>query len=225
MPPRRKRALLLYGGWEGHDPKTFADFAQQQLLSDFDVTLSSDLEMLRHETLSQFDLLLPIWTFGEITKTQESGLLQACQEGLGVVAWHGSTSAFLESRAHKFLLGGQFVAHIGGESVIYDVNFTGSDPLVCGLEDLTVCSEQYYLLVDPAIEVLATTRINGDNLSWLSGLEMPLAWKRAWGQERSSIAPLDTQYRCSNNARSKHCSAGPFIGQPANSQLDYQRVR
>jgi len=42
-----KRVLLLYGGWEGHQPERFADFAENELLGDFDVVRSQDLGMLR----------------------------------------------------------------------------------------------------------------------------------------------------------------------------------
>ena len=60
------RALLLYGGWEGHEPEKHADFALRHLLGDFNVTPAQNLDVLKSETLRQFDLLLPIWTFGEI---------------------------------------------------------------------------------------------------------------------------------------------------------------
>jgi len=50
-------------------------------------------------------------------------MINTVSEGLGFVSWHGNTSAFLESRLHKFLLGGQFVAHPGGDSTEYTVNF------------------------------------------------------------------------------------------------------
>lgn len=177
---KRKRALLLYGGWEGHRPETFADFAEERLLCDFDVVRSQDLEMLRYEALREFDLVLPIWTFGELSEEQLQGLLQAMREGLGMVAWHGNASAFLERRAHKLLLGGQFVGHPGGSEIEYQVHFLANDPLVEGLEDVTVVSEQYYLLIDPAVKVLATSRIHGGEMDWVAGVQMPVAWKRSW---------------------------------------------
>lgn len=182
MFKKKKRVLVLYGGWEGHQPEEIADFAVDELCSAYEVVRSSDLDMLRSDILAEFDLLLPIWTFGELTNVQETDLLNAVADGLGVVAWHGNTSAFLNSRPHKFLLGGQFVAHPGGDNVTYAVRFLDNDPLVRGLADITVTSEQYYLLVDPAVKVLAVTTINGDTMPWLAGVEMPQVWKRAWGK-------------------------------------------
>ncbi len=181
---RRKRALLLYGGWEGHSPERFADFAEKRLLGDFDVARSQDLGMLHPDVLVRIDLLVPIWTFEEITKSQEAALLNTVAGGMGMVAWHGNASSFLGSRPHKFLLGGQFVAHPGGYDITYPVRFLTNDPLVNGLEDVTVTSEQYYLLIDPAVKVLATATIDGGEMNWVSGVEMPVAWKRRWGKGR-----------------------------------------
>lgn len=180
----KKRALLLYGGWEGHQPEIFADFAEQQLLGEFEVVRSRDLGILQAETLAGFDLLLPHWTFGTLNESQETALLNAVRDGLGVVAWHGNASAFLENRPHKLMLGGQFVGHPGGNEVSYPVHFLDNDPLVAGLADFTVVSEQYYLLIDPAVKVLATCTIDGAEQHWLKGVPMPVAWKRQWGQGR-----------------------------------------
>jgi type 1 glutamine amidotransferase len=179
---KKNQVLLLYGGWEGHQPELCAEWAASALLADFDIVRSQDLNMLRPDVLAGFDLLVPIWTFGEISEKQEEALLQAVADGLGFVGWHGAASSFLESRPHKFMLGGQFVGHPGGNHVQYSVHFLENDTLVNGLEDLTVTTEQYYLLIDPAVKVLATTSIDGAHLSWLSGIQMPVAWKRAWGK-------------------------------------------
>jgi uncharacterized protein len=179
-----KRALLLYGGWEGHEPERFADFAEEKILSDFEVVRSQDLEILQTEMLDSFDLLLPIWTFGELREEQEQTLLNTVANGLGMVGWHGNASSFLNCRPHKFMLGGQFVGHPGGNHINYPVRFLGNDPLVEGLGDFSVVSEQYYLLIDPAVKVLATTPVDGADMYWVAGVEMPVAWKRSWGKGR-----------------------------------------
>ena len=180
-PPR---VLLLHGGWEGHQPERFAEFAVEALLTGCRVTVATDLGMLREEVLNDFDLLVPIWTFGELDDAQVDALLTSVGGGLGMVAWHGAASSFLNSRSHKLLLGGQFVGHPGGDRIRYPVNFLRPDPLVDGLADVVVVSEQYYLLVDPAVDVLATTVIDGGAYGWLAGVEMPVAWKRVWGAGR-----------------------------------------
>jgi type 1 glutamine amidotransferase len=103
---------------------------------------------------------------------------------LGIVAWHGFASAFLNCRRHKLMLGGQFVAHPGDGSVKYDIHFHNNDPLVHGLEDFTLTSEQYYMLIDPAVKVMASTIIRGADMPWLAGVRMPVAWTRRWGEGR-----------------------------------------
>jgi type 1 glutamine amidotransferase len=179
-----RRVLVLHGGWPDHQPDQMATFAIDRLLFDCDVFSSSDLALLNPKTLANFDLLVLIWTFGELSASQEEALLSAVRDGLGFVAWHGAASAFLTNRAYKLMLGGQFVAHPGGDGTAYDVRFLGNDPLVRELEDVSVSSEQYYVLVDPAVKVLATTKMDGGNMEWISGVEMPVAWTRPWGMGR-----------------------------------------
>jgi hypothetical protein len=181
---KRKRVLLLYGGWRGHSPKRIANFIEKRLLADYEVVRSDNLRVLSEDVLAGHDLLVPLWTFGKITKKQEGHLLNAVANGMGLLALHGNTSAFLESRPHKFMLGGQFVGHPGGNLVTYTVRFHANDPLVDGLDEITITSEQYYLLIDPAVKVLASTSIDGDHMDWIKGVQMPVVWKRQWGKGR-----------------------------------------
>ena len=178
-----QRALILAGGWPGHEPDGAARFARAELLGDWQVSVTSELSLLEPASLAAFDLLLPIWTFGELTPQQEAALCQAVEGGLGVVAWHGAASAFRASRRYQHLLGGQFVAHPGGDQQRYSVKFA-AEPLSAELPDIELSTEQYYLLVDPAVQVLASTRIESHELPWLEGVEVPVAWQRAWGKGR-----------------------------------------
>jgi type 1 glutamine amidotransferase len=82
------------------------------------------------------------------------------------------------------MTGGNWVAHPGGEEPTYTVHFKqGSSPLVEGLEDFELKSEQYYLHVDPAVEVLATTRF--PTVTWYHAangpVDMPVIWTKRWG--------------------------------------------
>lgn len=179
----RRRALVLYGGWSGHQPERMVEVARR-LLASFEVVCSPDLGLLRDEVLADFDLLLPIWSMGELPEAGEQALLRAVQRGLGLVAWHAAASAFRATRRYKLLLGGQFVDHPGGEAVSYEVTFRSQHELVAELPPFSVRSEQYYLLVDPAVTVLATTRIVAEQQPWLRGVEMPVCWLRSWGAGR-----------------------------------------
>jgi uncharacterized protein len=154
------------------------------LLDGCEVVRSKDLSLLRPSDLKNFDLLVIAWTFGEITTEQETALIAAVAGGMGLVTWHGGASAFLASRQHKLLIGGQFVGHPGGSTVTYDVKFHDNDLLVEGLEKFSITTEQYYMLVDPAVKVVASTRMKLLHMPWLDDVEMPVAWTREWGRGR-----------------------------------------
>ena len=69
----------------------------------------------------------------------------------------------------------------------YTVNIRhGSSPIVEGLDDFPVKSEQYYLHVDPAIEVLATTRFPVVQYYHAANkpVDMPVVWTKYWGLGR-----------------------------------------
>ncbi len=179
-----KKVLLLSGGWPGHYPEAIAEFAMQHWLQDFEVTRSTSLDDLSHLNLREFDLIIPNWTQGKLDKQQETALVSAIEQGVGLAAWHGSADAFNDNHMFHFVLGGQFICH-PGDFVEYQVRFTDSgDDITAGLKDFTVFSEQYYMHVDPSNEVLATTKFNGNTFPWIDGIEIPAAWKRQWGKGR-----------------------------------------
>ncbi len=190
-----KRALVNWGGWEGHEPEAcavlFAD-----LLSDkgFDVDVLSDLKVYEDEAyMSSLSLVVPVWTMSEITPAQEQGLLGAVRGGVGLGGWHGGMAdSFRQNPEYQFMVGGQWVAH-PGNVIAYRVNVTRpDDPVMAGLEDFEMVSEQYYLHVDPGNEVLATTTFSGEHgdAPWLAGTVMPVVWKRQYGAGRVFYSAL-----------------------------------
>ena len=180
-----KSALVVWGGWDGHDPKETADlFANVLRDHDFTVEISHTLDAyLDAEKMRGFDLIAPVWTMGEIRQDQERGLLDAVSAGAGLAGWHGGLAdAFRNNPEYQFMVGGQWVAHPGNDGVEYTVNITNSDdPITDGITDFTIRSEQYYLHVDPSNDVLATTTFSGAVLPWIAGAVMPVVWKRRWG--------------------------------------------
>jgi type 1 glutamine amidotransferase len=182
-----KSALLVFGGWEGHQPQAvamlFADCLREK---GFSVELSDTLDAyLDIEKLRSLSLIVPIWTMGTITKAQETGLLNAVSEGVGVAGWHGTMGdSFRNNTEYQFMVGGQWVAHPGG-IIDYEVNIINhDDPITMGISDFRMHSEQYFMHVDPSNEVLATTTFNGDINPWIEGTTMPVVWKRRWGKGR-----------------------------------------
>jgi type 1 glutamine amidotransferase len=82
------------------------------------------------------------------------------------------------------MVGGSWAAHPGG-IIDYEVNITRrDDPVTKGLADFRMRSEQYYMLVDPSVEVLATTTFSGQAVPWIKGVVMPVVWRKLYGKGR-----------------------------------------
>ena len=188
-----KKALIVWGGWEGHEPKQCADiFAPLLRERGFEVEVSDTLDSyLNKEMMMALSLVVPIWTMGTITKGQEKGLLEAIASGVGLGGWHGGMAdSFRNNTEYQWMVGGQWVAH-PGNIIDYTVNVTNhTDPITAGIQDFQMHTEQYYMHVDPGNEVLATTTFNGQYASWVKGTVMPVVWKRMWNQGRVFYSSL-----------------------------------
>jgi type 1 glutamine amidotransferase len=180
-----KKALIVYGGWEGHNPKETSAIAATDLRAEgFDVQLTDTLDVLVDSSaLKQFDLIVPNWTMGQLSGEQEKGIVAAIESGVGLGGFHGGMGdAFRGNTGYQFMVGGQFVAHPDNHRA-YTVKIVKSnDPIVQGLADFTITTEQYYMHVDPSIDVLATTEFQTISAPWVNGTVMPVVWKRRHGQ-------------------------------------------
>ncbi|OGS20729.1 MAG: hypothetical protein A2252_02105 [Elusimicrobia bacterium RIFOXYA2_FULL_39_19] len=179
-----KKALINWGGWAGHEPDKCADIFAAVLRNEYyEVEVINSLERyLDEQYMDSLDLVVPAWTMSEITKEQENGLLEAIKKGTGIAGWHGGMcDSFRKNTQYQWMTGGQWVAH-PGNIIEYRVNITKkNDPIVKGLNDFNMNSEQYYMHVDPSNEVLATTTFTGERTNWIDGCVMPVVWKRKWG--------------------------------------------
>jgi type 1 glutamine amidotransferase len=182
-----KKALMVWGGWEGHEPQQcvefFAPFLEEAC---FDVEISDTLDAyLDEEKMSSYDLISQVVTMNSITPEQLKGLLTAIENGAGFGGWHGGAAdSFRKSVEYQFMVGGQWVAH-PGNIIDYTVQISDrDDPITAGLDDFEMHSEQYYLHVDPSNKVLATTTFDGTYHNWIDGVVMPVVWKRQWGKGR-----------------------------------------
>lgn len=188
-----KKALFVWGGWEGHEPKKGVDIFSQFLVEqDYEVEIADTLDVYLDESkMASLSLVVPVWTMGTITKEQEQGLLKAIKSGVGIAGWHGCMAdSFRQNVNYQYMVGGQWVQH-PGDIVDYEVNIVNqTDPITAGLSDFKMHSEQYYMHVDPSNEVLATTTFQGDINPWIEGAVMPVVWKRRWGAGRVSYSSL-----------------------------------
>jgi len=182
-----KKALMVWGGWEGHEPKQCVElFAPMLQEAGFEVEISDTLDAyLNKEKMVSYDLISQVFTMSTISAEQLNGLLEAVENGTGFAGWHGGLAdAFRNSVEYQFMVGGQWVAH-PGNIIDYAVQISDhDDPITSGLNDFKMHSEQYYLHVDPSNKVLATTTFDGTYLDWIDGVVMPVAWTRRWGKGR-----------------------------------------
>lgn len=185
-----KKALLVQGGWDGHEPKlTSRRFAGLLEKHGYETTISDTLESFADlDALLDLDLIVACWTMGEIKREYSQHVAKAVGAGVGLAGCHGGMcDAFRNDVEWQFMTGGQWVSHPGGDGVEYTVNIChGSSPIVEGLTDFPVKSEHYYLHIDPAIEILATTRFPVVPYYHISNkpVDMPVAWTKYWGNGR-----------------------------------------
>lgn len=185
------RVLYLYGGWPGHYPYEVAEWARGLMSElDFDVEETQDPYLLERD-LTGYDLIVVGWTQAvtteDLSDKAERRLLDAVAAGTGLAGWHGMAASFRASLPYGLVLGASFLEHPGGEGVEvpYEVRIADREhEITQGVDDFEVASEQYYMQVDPAVHVLATTTFTGEHLPWLDGVVMPVAFAKRWGEGR-----------------------------------------
>lgn len=186
----KNKALIVQGGWDGHEPEQVARIYKDLLVAEnFDVEISDTLDAYADaEKLKALHLIVPHWTMGDIDPQYVRNVSEAVISGVGLAGSHGGMcDSFRKNVDWQFMTGGNWVAHPGNDGVEYTVNVKhSSSPILEGLDDFKVVSEQYYLHVDPAVEVLATTRFPvADGPHVLNkAVDMPVVWTKRWGVGR-----------------------------------------
>lgn len=186
----KKKALIFQGGWDGHEPQlTSKRFKKLLEKNQYEVTVSETLDCLADlEELKKLDLIVSCWTMGEIDNEYVKNVSKAVASGVGLAGCHGGMcDSFRLNTEWQFITGGQWVSHPGGDGVEYTVNIShSSSPITEGMNDFKVSSEHYYLHIDPAVEVLATTRFPLVSYYHISNkpVDMPVTWTKFWGNGR-----------------------------------------
>ncbi len=188
-----RSALIVWGGWDGHDPEQAAAIYRRWLHEDgFTVRVETDPEVFLDPAIRELSLIIPCVTMGKISREAANNLASAIESGVGMGGHHGTMGdSFHDSQVYQFIVGGQWAAHPGG-IIDYTVEVTRpDDPVMAGIPaSFPYHSEQYYMLVDPANEVLATTRFSGAHASWIDGVVMPVVWKKMYGKGRVFYSSL-----------------------------------
>ena len=65
-----KKALILKGGWDGHEPdKVATRFGRMLEAEGFQVEIADNLEVLNDSSkIKALHMIVPVWTMGKITK-------------------------------------------------------------------------------------------------------------------------------------------------------------
>jgi type 1 glutamine amidotransferase len=181
-----RSALIVYGGWEGHDPEECAAIYRRWLHEDgFTVRMATETAAFADPSIHELSLIVPIFTMSKIEKEEVANLVKAVEGGVGLAGHHGGMSdAFRDAVDYQFMVGGQWVQH-PGNIIDYQVDIVKpDDPIVSGIKSFPYTSEQYYMHVDPSNEVLATTTFSDEHAPWIEGVVMPVVWKRRHGLGR-----------------------------------------
>ncbi|MEV4276870.1 ThuA domain-containing protein [Actinoplanes xinjiangensis] len=195
-------ALVVRGGWEGHRPVEATDLFLPFLTGNgFDVRISDSTAIYGDAAvMAETDLILQCVTMSSIEREELAGLRDAVAAGTGFTGWHGGIAdSFRASSDYLQLVGGQFATHPGKEPscrvqdetdnfLTHTVEITalGHDhPITAGLTDFTLTTEQYWVLHDDLIDVLATTTHPVQPWHpWHRPITSPAIWTRQWGRGR-----------------------------------------
>ncbi|MDA0633284.1 ThuA domain-containing protein [Nonomuraea sp. MCN248] len=198
-----RKALVVRGGWEGHAPvaatELFIPFLERH---GFEVhRAGSPAPYADAAFMSGVDLVVQCYTMGTIEPDELAGLRAAIEAGTGMAGWHGGIAdSFRASSDYLHLIGGQFACHPGKDPaephesaeahnfVPYTVNLlpeAGAHPITEGLTDFDLVTEQYWVLTDDYVDVLATTTQKVRPWDpWHREVTSPAIWTRHWGTGR-----------------------------------------
>lgn len=201
-----RKALVVRGGWDGHQPEETTDFFLPFLEANgFSVRVEgSPAVYAEEEYMGSVDLIVQCYTMSTIEKDEFAGLSQAIINGTGYAGWHGGIAdSYRNNVDYLQMVGGQFASHPGkhpdertGEQsdnyVPYTVNMlpaAADHPITQGISDFDLVTEQYWVLHDEYNDVLATTtQAVREWDPWTRPVTSPAVWTRQWGKGRIFVS-------------------------------------
>lgn len=186
------RCLIVSGGYRPHEPERCGEILAEMLAAEgMEVSHSQTLASYDEDDLAAYDLIVPNWTCGEIGVETAKRIQAAVAGGTGMAGFHGGMiDGFRTSDRFRFMAGASYVAEPGGLRDYRVEIQRPEDPIMAGIADFSYHSEQYYMHVDPAVEVLAVTRFDGRPYPWLEGVVMPVVWRKPFGAGRVFVSAL-----------------------------------
>jgi len=198
----RKNALIVRGGWDGHQPVEATDLFLPFLNANgYSVRVEGSPQPYADQVyMDSVDLIVQCNTMASIEPSELAGLRAAIEAGTGMAGWHGGIAdSYRNSSDYLHLIGGQFACHpgkhpaerVGAQSdnyVPYRINIVSAaadHPITHGIRDFDLVTEQYWVLSDDYIDVLATTtQAVRDWDPWTRPVVSPAIWTRQWGKGR-----------------------------------------
>ena len=177
-----KNVLVVWGGWDGHKPEKFANIIEDWLKTqNANYQITEGVEVYDDlDSLLEFDLIIQSVTMGDLHWKQEENLTKAVKSGVGIAGAHGGLGdSFRNNTSYQFMIGGQWVSHPGNK-VKFEVEIL-KDELTKGVNNFKVETEQYYMHVDPNIDIIAQSKFTSDPYPWIENVVMPVAWKKKYG--------------------------------------------
>ncbi len=154
--------------------------------------------------MATVDLIVQTNTMSTIEKDQFEGLRAAVEAGTGLAGWHGGIAdSYRNNSDYLQLIGGQFASHPGkapeertGEQsdnymphTIEMTEAAATHPITQGISDFELTTEQYWVLHDDYIDVLATTTQAVRAWDpWTRPVTSPALWTRQWGKGRIFVS-------------------------------------
>jgi type 1 glutamine amidotransferase len=202
----RRSALIVRGGWDGHQPVEATElFVPHLEAHGFDVRIEESTAVYADaDYLPTVDLIVQSMTMSTIEAAEVAGLRAAVEAGTGLAGWHGGIADSFRSNAEYLqLVGGQFAAHPGkhpdeltGEQAdnyrphrITLTEAAAEHPITQGLSDFDLVTEQYWVLHDDYLDVLATTTQEVREWDqWTRPITSPAIWTRQWGAGRIFVS-------------------------------------
>ena len=201
-----RRALIVRGGWDGHHPVAATDMFRPFLAENgFEVRVEESNEVYADAAvMAETDLVVQAVTMSSISDAALTGLRAAVEAGTGLAGWHGGIAdSYRGSSDYLQLVGGQFATHPGRhpderpgderdnylDHTIEITDLGRSHEVTAGIDDFVLHTEQYWVLHDDLIDILATTtHPTQDYHPWHRPIVSPAVWTRLWGAGRVFVA-------------------------------------
>ncbi|GAB2476781.1 ThuA domain-containing protein [Promicromonospora xylanilytica] len=202
-----KRALVVRGGWDGHQPVDTTDSFLPFLRGHgYDVRVEETTAVYADvDYLAGVDVVVQTMTMSTIEDAELRGLIGAVRGGTGLAGWHGGIAdSYRSSSDYLQLIGGQFACHpakaepgeLSGVAADNFVRHTieivadrAEHPIVAGIGDFELTTEQYWVLSDDYNDVLATTTLAARDFDpWHRPVTCPAIWTRQWGDGRVFVS-------------------------------------